>query len=171
LESWGDVEIKKGHYALTQPTIRPLFNTRQFQEALLKWNGNGSSYHDYIKETWESSILGGGSFNQALHDGIFVSGGIAAKANEAVEEAKEEAAPAPVVETATVSNTDAANALAASAKGEGFELTLYTKVGMGDGQQANNPWLQEFPDPITRASWDNYLTISKADADALGLQN
>lgn len=171
LESWGDVEIKKGHYALTQPTIRPLFNTRQFQEALLKWNGNGLSYHDYIKETWESSILGGGSFNQALHDGIFVSGGIAAKANEAVEETKEEATPAPVVEAATVSNTDAANALAASAKGEGFELTLYTKVGMGDGQQANNPWLQEFPDPITRASWDNYLTISKADADALGLQN
>src|SRR5690606_31466185 len=96
LESWGDVEIKKGHYALTQPTIRPLFNTRQFQEALLKWNGNGLSYHDYIKETWESSILGGGSFNQALHDGIFVSGGIAAKANEDVEGAKEEATPVPV---------------------------------------------------------------------------
>ena len=32
---------------------------------------------------------------------------------------------------------------------------------MGDGQQANNPWLQEFPDPLTRATWDNYLTISK----------
>ena len=42
---------------------------------------------------------------------------------------------------------------------------------MGDGQQANNPWLQEFPDPITRTSWDNYLTVSKADAEALGLMN
>ena len=42
---------------------------------------------------------------------------------------------------------------------------------MGDGQQANNPWLQEFPDPITRTSWDNYLTISEADAEALGLEN
>ena len=39
---------------------------------------------------------------------------------------------------------------------------------MGDGQQANNPWLQEFPDPITRTSWDNYLTISQADADVIG---
>ncbi len=66
---------------------------------------------------------------------------------------------------------NAASALAASAKKSDFELTLYTKVGMGDGQQANNPWLQEFPDPITRTSWDNYLTISKADADALGLLN
>ena len=42
---------------------------------------------------------------------------------------------------------------------------------MGDGQQANNPWLQEFPDPITRVSWDNYLTISISDAKALGLKN
>ena len=52
-----------------------------------------------------------------------------------------------------------------------MELSLYTKTGMGDGQQANNPWLQEFPDPITRTTWDNYLTVSKADADALGLEN
>ena len=44
----------------------------------------------------------------------------------------------------------------------GMSLVLYTKTGMGDGQQANNPWLQEFPDPITRVSWDNYLTVSHA---------
>ena len=42
-------------------------------------------------------------------------------------------------------------------------------TGMGDGKQANNPWLQEFPDPITRASWDNYLTVSKADAESWDL--
>ena len=41
LEAWGDVEMKKGHYALIQPTIRPLFDTRQFQDALLKWIGKG----------------------------------------------------------------------------------------------------------------------------------
>src|SRR5690606_22004887 len=191
LESWGDVEIKKGHYALTQPTIRPLFNTRQFQEALLKWNGNDMSYHDYIKDAWGTTVLGGSSFNQALHDGIFV-GNIATESKDTVSEQKndktfvggiiedvaedlglkkKEATPAPVIEDNSIFQTDAANALANSGKGEGFELTLYTKVGMGDGQQANNPWLQEFPDPITRASWDNYLTISRADADTLGLKN
>jgi molybdopterin-containing oxidoreductase family iron-sulfur binding subunit len=53
----------------------------------------------------------------------------------------------------------------------GVELVLYAKTGMGDGQMANNPWLQEFPDPISRASWDNYLTISKADALAYGFEN
>ena len=36
---------------------------------------------------------------------------------------------------------------------------------------ANNPWLQELPDPITRTSWDNYLVISRADAEAKGLKN
>ena len=42
---------------------------------------------------------------------------------------------------------------------------------MGDGQQANNPWLQEFPDPISRISWDNYLTVSAIDANEIGLKN
>jgi len=46
---------------------------------------------------------------------------------------------------------------------------LYSKTGMGDGRQANNPWLQEFPDPISRVSWDNYVTVSKADAESWGL--
>ena len=52
-----------------------------------------------------------------------------------------------------------------------MSLVLYSKTGMGDGQQANNPWLQEFPDPITRVSWDNYLTVSAADAQKIGLKN
>ncbi|RED48711.1 TAT-variant-translocated molybdopterin oxidoreductase [Seonamhaeicola aphaedonensis] len=161
LESWGDVEIKKGHYALTQPTIRPLFDTRQFQESLLKWTENDSTYSDYIKETWGTDILGGGSFNQALHDGIFV-GEIATDIEDTTETADDVETPA----------SNAASALASSVKStEGLELTLYTKTGMGDGQQANNPWLQEFPDPITRTSWDNYLTVSKADAEVLGLKN
>ncbi|MBD0824821.1 TAT-variant-translocated molybdopterin oxidoreductase [Aestuariibaculum marinum] len=165
LESWGDVEIKNGHYALMQPTIRPLFDTRQFQEALLIWTSNNVAYNDYIKEIWTSDILNGASFNQALHDGQFVS--------ESVHEIDNIDALEGLTENNEVEKPSnaAASALAASAKGSGLQLSLYTKTGMGDGQQANNPWLQEFPDPITRTSWDNYLTVSKADADALGLMN
>ncbi|WP_445956115.1 TAT-variant-translocated molybdopterin oxidoreductase [Yeosuana sp.] len=170
LESWGDVEFKKGHYALMQPTIRPLFNTRQFQESLLKWTGNDVSYHDYIKDTWGTSILNGSSFNQALHDGVFVASNDA----ETITDAKKtevSAIKTPDAEVVEATSGDAAKALASSVKPSAFELTLYTKIGMGDGQQANNPWLQEFPDPITRTSWDNYLTVSKSDADTLGLVN
>ena len=72
LESWGDVEIKKGHYSLMQPTIRPLFDTNQFQDALLMWKGNDMSYHDYIKDNLECKYLKWNFLNQALHDGVFV---------------------------------------------------------------------------------------------------
>ena len=169
LESWGDVEFKKGHFSLMQPTIRPLFDTRQFQDALLLWTGNDKNYREYIKETWGTGILTGSSFNKALQDGVYV-GSIA---NPTIDTADSEIPVEDLLgDTAPSTNAgSAARALASSAKSEGMELALYTKVGMGDGQQANNPWLQEFPDPITRTSWDNYLTISAADAQSLNLVN
>jgi MoCo/4Fe-4S cofactor protein with predicted Tat translocation signal len=151
LESWGDVSITKGTYALTQPTIRPLFNTKQFQDCLLSWTGKTGTFYDYLKAN-ASSIMSGTTWNQVLHDGIFVG-------------------VIPSVSGGTADFSAAANALAQSKKSADFELNLYTKTGLGDGQQANNPWLQEFPDPITRVSWDNYITISQADADGLKLTN
>ncbi len=180
LESWGDTEIKKGHYGLMQPTIKELFDTRQLQTSVLKWMGSDKSYYDYIKETWNTFVLDGGDFNKAIHDGVFVSGG------NATMEASETAVSAVVVADATgetdeldgdevvstgVSITSAVQGLASATSEGGMELTLYSKVGMGDGQQANNPWLQEFPDPITRVAWDNYVTVSKADAERLELEN
>ena len=152
LESWGDVVIKKGHYSLMQPTIKPLFNTRQFQDSLLAWTGSSTSYYDFLKESWNNGVLAGTSWNQALHDGVFT---------------------AEVEEEAIINEVDIDRAASelAKVKGSDLELSLYTKTGMGDGQMANNPWLQEFPDPITRTSWDNYLTISKADAEAIGVIN
>ncbi len=53
LESWGDAQIKKGHYSLMQPTIRQLFDTRQFQDALLQWLGTGQSYYEFRKGNLE----------------------------------------------------------------------------------------------------------------------
>ena len=151
LESWGDVVIKKGHYSLMQPTIKPLFDTRQFQDTLLTWTGSGTSYYDFIKEYWTSEVLNGTSWNQALHDGIFTT--------EVVEEAESTFDFSTVMKGMEIPKTG------------DLELSLYTKTGMGDGQMANNPWLQEFPDPITRTSWDNYITMSKADAAELGVMN
>src|SRR5690606_18949912 len=96
LESWGDVEFKKGHFALMQPTIRPLFDTRQFQDALLKWSGSEQTYLDFIKETWNSNILNGSSFNQALHDGVFSgNGSVTVTTSVSSTETQTEAAPMP----------------------------------------------------------------------------
>jgi molybdopterin-containing oxidoreductase family iron-sulfur binding subunit len=47
---------------------------------------------------------------------------------------------------------------------------MYESVAMGAGSQANNPWLLELPDPITRACWENYLTLPKALATQMGLK-
>jgi len=153
LESWGDVSIAKGAYSLMQPTINKLFDTRQFQEALLAWTGNTTSYYNYLKNTWSTDILNGQSWNGALHNGTF-------------NVAQEESTITPNVVDLAV----AASALAKT-KTNALELAIYTKIGLGDGQQANNPWLQELPDPITRTSWDNYLLVSRADAESMGLKN
>ncbi|TAI47056.1 TAT-variant-translocated molybdopterin oxidoreductase [Flagellimonas allohymeniacidonis] len=170
LESWGDAQIKKGHFSLAQPTIRELFDTRQFQSSLLTWMGNDKSYYDYIKETWDTSILQGSSWNQALQDGVFVTSETPvadvevtdATASSEDESSAEQSSIAPIAA--------AVRSLVNSTSG-GTELVLYSKVGMGDGRQATNPWLQEFPDPISRVSWDNYITVSKADAEQWGFEN
>jgi len=151
LEAWGDVVITKGTYSLTQPTIRPIFNTKQFQDVLLSLNGTPGNFYDYIKAN-SASVIAGSSWNKVLHDGVFVIGSSALSAG-------------------SIDYAAAASAVANSKSAGEFELVLYTKTGMGDGQQANNPWLQEFPDPITRVSWDNYVTVSNADAKKYNLTN
>ena len=183
LESWGDVQIKKGHFSLMQPTIQELFDTRQFQGALLQWMGSDNSYYDYIKETWSTFLLNGASWNKTLQDGVFD-----ANASKMMMEASADADPLMMTSSAEdkevtdetmvdetmstgVSIDGAIRSLANASSGDGMELVLYSKVGMGDGQQASNPWLQEFPDPITRVSWDNYVTVSKKDAESLGMEN
>lgn len=153
LESWGDVNIVKGHYSIIQPTIRPLFDSKQLQEALLSWTDNETSYYDYLKNFWATSVLSGKTWNQAVHDGIFVLENTSSNSGN-VSDA-----------------TQAVTSLLKPEQSGEFDIILYTKVGMGDGQQANNPWLQEFPDPITRVSWDNYATMNRIDAENLGVKN
>ena len=157
LESWNDSEAQAGSYSLTQPTIQPLFDTRQFQESLLKWSGNDSDYYSYIKANWagihtsspDGGLLFNDFFNTALFNGVFESGTV----GETPEFVGDVAAAA-----ASIKKVPA---------GE-FELELYVKAGLGDGSQANNPWLQELPDPISRVTWDNYITMSPKQMEEMG---
>ena len=133
LESWGDFELVSGEFSLAQPVIRTLFDTRQFQDLLLIWSGNKTSTHDYIKNYWKANILGLDSWNKALHDGIYYktsSLGLAKRIKNFKHYGK----------TFTINDSNSSNS---------FELNIYPKTGMGDGKHANNPWLQEFPDPLT----------------------
>jgi molybdopterin-containing oxidoreductase family iron-sulfur binding subunit len=163
LESWGDFAPADQHYSLQQPTIKPLFSTRQFEENLMAWSGMSGSYLDFIKGNWNTGILSGSDWTKALHDGVFT------KSTAVVEEmAAETEAEAGISIDAAAS---AATALAEAKASSGMELNFSQMTGMGVGTIANNPWLLEFPDPITRVSWDNYLSVAAADAAELGLKN
>ena len=165
LESWGDVEFKYGHYGLMQPCIRPLFNTRQWQDCFLQWIGHKESYYDFIKAHWETHILKGFSWEQALHDGTFVD-------NEKRFDFEQQEEERLSLFRTKESFTDISiSQLLISQTESPFELTLYTSTALGDGQQANNPWLQELPDPIHRTTWDNFLTMHPTDAQTLGIEN
>lgn len=155
LESWGDIAPQSGVYSLMQPTIQKVFKPRQIEESLLVWiNGKNdpkNNYYDYLKEN-ATSLLNGVEFNQGLYNG-YTEGAVAS--------------------SLAYTGGNAADAIADlnAFKAANIELQLYTKTAIGDGTQANNPWLMELPDPITRMSWDNYLTMSPKDARALGLKN
>ncbi len=144
LESWGDAEPKAGYYSLLQPAIAPLFKTRQFEDSLLKWSGNASSYDAYFRNYWTGRVGGTDAFFKALQDGV-------------VEPASTTVSSASFNGSALAASTAA---VGSAKKGGNIELVLYQNVAMGDGSQANNPWLQELPDPITKAVWDNYVMIS-----------
>ncbi|GIS28020.1 MAG: hypothetical protein CM15mP129_02170 [Chloroflexota bacterium] len=105
----------------------------------------------------EKNILEKGSWNKSLHDGVFDRKSQKISKRNFLSQNRISVKSLKYFKIDQDSNQNK------------LELNLYTKTGMGDGQQANNPWLQEFPDPLTRATWDNYLTISEHDAKNLNL--
>lgn len=156
LESWFDAEPISGHYSIGQPTIAPLFNTRRMEESLMAWMDKEGTFYDYIRNYWQNSVFPRqskyGDFESfwqgTVHDGVCVtpSGG-----SEELPLAGE------------VFNGDVSGAVSKvkskAAKANGPEIVFYEKIGMGDGRYANNPFLQEMPDPISRTCWGNYAIV------------
>lgn len=60
--------------------------------------------------------------------------------------------------------------VAGSPKSNDAELIIYQKIGVRDGSGANNPWLHEVPDPVSKVCYDNYISISKTEAEAKKLK-
>jgi len=147
LESWNDFEPKRGFLSLSQPVITPLFATRQAQESLLHWAGNNTTYYKYLRANWRALTPNDAAWDQVVHDGV----------------AKGTVLPAaPAMLTPALSPAAAAAQISGAAKPNGIELALYEKVGLGAaGCEANNPFLQELPDPISKATWGNYLAVPR----------
>ena len=161
LESWGDVEPKRGHFSLIQPTIQPIFGavgkngTRQAEESLLRWAESEmlnveaeQPYFEFVKQYWSANLFSTqGRFadfqkfwDSSLHDGVFE-------------------VPQDAVEVSFVGNVNSAAASVRKPGNSELEVSFFETVNMGGGQYANNPWLQELPDPIHRGVWGNYLAI------------
>ena len=180
LESWGDTEPKTNYISFVQPLINPLFKTRAFQTSLLKWSGTQtmnissfdstgralgvvptqtsfSDYETYLKDFWKID------FEKALQDGIVEFNPSAVPVTNLVVTP---VAPAPATVFNPLSLSTAASALS-SVRGGAIEVVLYQKVSIGNGSQANNPWLQELPDPISKVTWDNYAMVSPELAKTL----
>lgn len=155
LESWGDAEPKRGMLSLMQPTIAPLFETRQAELSLLEWcdsadlnNQDPQPYYQYLKSNWASDLFNSQSkyntpaafWDMSLHDGVF----------------EKTPAESPVNFNSGVSVDTSAVSQPSNSE---LEISFYETVNVGNGQYAHNPWLQEMPDPVNRTVWGNYLSI------------
>jgi molybdopterin-containing oxidoreductase family iron-sulfur binding subunit len=165
LESWGDARAVGGMLSVVQPLILPLFNGRTAVEVLgLMVGGKDRPGHELVQETWKP-ILGEAGFetkwNRVLHDG-FLSG---SELPAVVPDLKAEA----FAELARTIGAGAGGTGSESAGG--VEITFLPSPSLHDGRFANNGWLQELPDPLTKITWDNPALVSPKTAETLGLAN
>lgn len=155
LESWNDAEPKRGYFSLAQPAITPIFRSRAAQESLLIWAGEqNTDYFEFVKENWRSWFFRNQTpdfqsfWDKCLYDGVF-------------EQPQQGAGSVSFAGNVNA----AASAIASNYKpGSGFELVIFENGTVGNGSQANNPLLQELPDPVTKTVWDHYVTVSPKDA-------
>ncbi len=163
LESWNDAEPALGQYSLSQPAISNIFNTRQAQQSFLVWGNDSTSYLDFIKANWKETLFAGQSeiadfqtfWDQCLYNGVFE--GNSATTLEITEFSGDVVAAGSKV-------------AAKYKKGSGIELVAYESIAIGAGEQANNPWLQEMPDPLSKACWENYISMPQSMSNELGIE-
>jgi molybdopterin-containing oxidoreductase family iron-sulfur binding subunit len=170
LEAWGDFEPASDLLSLRQPVMGAIHDTRQGEDILLAClRGLGEDVPrtclEYLKARWQSEVYPAGSpvsfdafWSASLHDGVV----------------KRNATPRPprVLRAEAVRGAVRA-AIETMGAGEhgGFELVLLPDSAVYDGRYANNGWLHEFPDPVTKATWGNPLLLSISDGARLGIKD
>lgn len=157
LESWGDENAFEGYYTVVQPTINPVNNTRQAEESLLIWSDNQvKSYYEYVRRNWDTNILpaAGKTWKELLQTGFVYAG----------EKPAGSYSSNAAIDTAASAIINRSKALAKE-----VELHLYQTVALRDGKMANNAYLQELPDPVSKVTWDNYAAIAPKYAEELGI--
>jgi molybdopterin-containing oxidoreductase family iron-sulfur binding subunit len=188
-ESWGDAQAIDGSVAVRQPLIAPIFAGRSEIELLaLMAKAPEKSGHQAVQATAEGIVLSGRQLTScAAPDDMGTiqckdaSGNVIPVHAYELEREWTRALAAgvlqraqakqlsPALEAAAIAT--AVRASKAGAPPSGFEVTFAPCPKMVDGRHANNTWLQELPDPVTKLVWDNAAIISPATAKELGVQN
>jgi MoCo/4Fe-4S cofactor protein with predicted Tat translocation signal len=166
LESWGDDNALEGYYTVLQPTISPVYDTRQAEHSLLLWSGSTfKDYYTYVRNNWDTKLLAIGGLSgqpgwETLLQTGFVKGAPKAAGSYSFTYA---------LDSVAQKMLDHSKEIAASS-GK-VELQVYQTLAMRDGKRANNPWLQELPDPVSKVTWDNYANLSPADMKRWGYED
>ncbi len=162
LESWSDMQATKSRYALAQPTIRPLHNTVSALESFLVWAGaakregkDSKVAYNYIKNNW---IQYGFPYQTEYSDSEMYW-------NMMVHNSCGEDVIAESTEAFAFSDDAMSNLTSKLPKAGKSEIVLYQKAAIGIGNQSNNPWLLEMPDPLTKVTWDNYITMNPVEME------
>jgi Fe-S-cluster-containing dehydrogenase component len=162
LESWGDARAAGGTLSIVQPLILPLFGGRSAAEVLALMAGSKDvPGYDVVRETWKP-LLGDDfdrKWNRVLHDGLLAG----SELPEVTPELKTEA-------FAELTRTIGAPP-GGGASASGLELVFLPSPALHDGRFANDGWLQELPDPLTKLTWDNPALVSPKTAETLSLAN
>ncbi len=164
LEAWGDAGAYDGTYSLVQPLIEPLYGGRTVIELVAQMTGEAVTRgYELVRKTFKelhAAGLDGDAFERAwrkaLHDGV-VAGSAAKLASPTISAAAWGSAVRGLAEQSP------------AASGDEFEVVFAADSKVYDGRFANNGWLQELPDPLTKLTWDNAALISPADARRLGV--
>ncbi len=155
LESWGDARALDGTTSIVQPLIAPLFGGRTPDEILAVLLGaTEPAAYDTVRAYWKGARADFDAvWRSALQKGLVP--GTLAPAEPVVASARALAAP-----------IAAASSVARSAT---LELVLRADSKVHDGAFANNAWLLELPDAMTKLTWGNAALVSPGTATRLGL--
>ena len=200
LEQWNDSNPISGVHAVQQPTIRPLYNNRPFQESILKWfsdsglvsrfsdylkapehqsprNEPGGDKHEYVPSAWYRYVV------NVWQNEIYAKAVVAADfeafwqdvLREGVWQDPNELIDSPDFElTKTVQALpDTPRGAESSAPGDlsNKKLHLFATTSMMDGSDANNGHLQELPHSISKHTWGSYVLVSPETFREADLEN
>jgi molybdopterin-containing oxidoreductase family iron-sulfur binding subunit len=153
LESWGDARAADGTVSLQQPLITPLWNGLTTAEVLGALLGRSEGAYRLLKDFWATQHKGADFESWWSH--VVQKGLVAGSASP--------------TERVTPS-WEAVRALAAPAPQGGLEIVFRPDAKIYDGRFADNAWLQELPDPMTKVTWGSALELSPRTAERLGLE-